>query len=66
MQPTRPQQDQLEPGALQARRREQVAAMFEISRAFSDVPDKELERELARAQAEARAELRAEHNDTVR
>jgi prevent-host-death family protein len=45
---------------LEARRQEQIAAMFEISRAFADVPDDELERELARAQAEARAELRAE------
>src|SRR5215217_5752182 len=42
---------------LEARRQEQIAAMYEISRAFVDVPEDELERELARAQAEARAEL---------
>lgn len=46
--------------ALEERRQEQFAAIMEISRAFADVPDDELERELAKAQAEARAELHAE------
>ena len=48
--------------ALEERRKEQFGAMVEISRAFADVPDDELERELAKAQAEARAELRAERD----
>jgi prevent-host-death family protein len=45
---------------LEARRRERYDAMVEISRAFADVSDEELERELARAQQEAREALRAE------
>jgi hypothetical protein len=60
MRPAQPQQGQPGIEELEARRREQFAAMFEISRAFADVPDDELERELAHAQAEARAEHEAE------
>ena len=44
----------------EARRQERYDAMVEISRAFADVSDEELERELARAQQEAREALRAE------
>lgn len=52
--------------ALEIRRREQFAAIAEISRAFADIPDDELEDELARAQAEVRAELSAERDVATR
>jgi hypothetical protein len=45
---------------LEARWQEQIAAMYEISRSFADVPIDELERQVELAVAEARAELRAE------
>lgn len=50
----------------ESNRRALHEAFSQISDAFKDVPDDELERELAKAQAEVRAELRAEREGQSR
>lgn len=45
---------------LEARRDERFEAMRQVSQAFADVPDDELERHVELAVTQARAELRAE------